>query len=209
MYITRTIIATVLGIASLVQHTLAHVAINELVADNENGIVDEEGKNEDWLELYNGHMMEMDISGYYLTDNATIPDKWMFPDNTTVGGFEYMIVWCDDDEDDGPLHTNFKLSKDGESVYLFDSNLILVSSLTYGELGEDESYGLNPDGNEGGVPVTWGEPTPGESNGICENAEGSYQGKDCNWVAANPDGRCGACSGNICAADYCKLLCGC
>jgi len=43
----------------------------------------------------------------------------------------------------------------------------------------------------------------------CEDFEGSYEGKDCAWVAQNPNSRCDLCSenGNLCVADYCKQTC--
>jgi len=42
----------------------------------------------------------------------------------------------------------------------------------------------------------------------CEDDEGSYQGKDCVWVAQDPDSRCDLCvNGNVCARDYCKQTC--
>lgn len=160
MRITRTVFAATLGILSLVKHTVATVYVNELVADNENGIVDENDQNEDWVELYNSDSVEFDLSGFYLTDDEMDPNQWEIPANTTIDPDGFLLFWCDDDEDEGPLHTNFKLSKDGEGVYLYDSTLSLVSSLVFGELGDDESYGLYPDGNDSENGVVMSTPTP-------------------------------------------------
>jgi len=46
----------------------------------------------------------------------------------------------------GGLHTNFKIDKDGEGVYLFDPSGQLVDSASPGLLLNDISYGRKPDG---------------------------------------------------------------
>lgn len=160
MRITPIVFAAALGILSLVKHTVATVYVNELVADNDYGIVDENDQHEDWVELYNSDSMEFDLSGFYLTDDEMEPDQWEIPANTTIDPGGFLLFWCDDDEDEGPLHTNFKLSKDGEGLYLYNSTLSLVSSLVFGELGVNESYGLYPDGNDSGDGVVMSTPTP-------------------------------------------------
>jgi hypothetical protein len=44
------------------------------------------------------------------------------------------------------IHTNFVLEKDGETVYLWNSEGMLADSLTYPKLRSDVSYGRYPDG---------------------------------------------------------------
>ena len=63
------------------------------------------------------------------------------------------------------IHTNFKLSNKGETIYISDANSIVIDSLKYPELISDESYGLinNPDSVEYGI---FNDPTPGTENGI-------------------------------------------
>jgi len=51
----------------------------------------------------------------------------------------------------GYLHSNFKLSNEGETVYLFDDNALLVDSLTYPILCPNDSYGLSPDNDKAHV----------------------------------------------------------
>lgn len=60
------------------------------------------------------------------------------------------------------LHTNFKLSSEGESIYLYDSNASFVDSLGQAIQYSDVSYGAKPDGSDQfGYFFT---PTPGASN---------------------------------------------
>jgi len=142
------------------------VIVNELVASNKAGITDEEGENEDWVELYNDSDESIDVSGFYLTDSYGLVRQWQIPSGTIIGARDHLVFWCDNDEDDGPLHTNFKLSSSGGGVYLYatvDEDIdILVSSLLYPELEDDEAYGRLRDG---GMTVGYLEsPTPSESN---------------------------------------------
>ncbi|MCC7231951.1 MAG: lamin tail domain-containing protein [Bacteroidia bacterium] len=61
------------------------------------------------------------------------------------------------------LHAEFKLGRNGETVYLSDPQGNISDSYTYGALESDNSTGRNPDGSS-----TWclyDVPTPGVSNG--------------------------------------------
>ncbi len=141
---------------------LGPVRINELVADNETGPTDEEGKFEDWIELYNDSDARVDLSGYGISDDPERPQRYVFPDGVAIGPRAYLIVWADDDQDDGPLHTNFNLSKDGERLSLVDRSGATVDSVTFPQLGADLAYARQPDGT-GAWKIT--APTFGVSNG--------------------------------------------
>jgi hypothetical protein len=60
------------------------VVINELMAKNETYITDQEGKYEDWIELYNNSAEPFDISGYYISDKADRPDKFQIPEGQSL-----------------------------------------------------------------------------------------------------------------------------
>ena len=76
-----------------------------------------------------------------------------------------MIVWCDEDLTQGPLHADFKLSKDGEGVYLYGAGMttpILVDSVLVPALPTDHSYARFPNGGEQlGISSM---PTPNDGN---------------------------------------------
>ena len=50
------------------------------------------------------------------------------------------MIWADEDGTDAGLHSNFKLSKSGETLY-FNDGSIIIDSLKIPALGEDISYG--------------------------------------------------------------------
>ncbi len=141
---------------------IRNLKLNEFMADNDNGIHDETGDNDDWFELYNAGDVDVNLGGMYLTDNLTDPDKWQVPD-TSIAARGFLLFWADEEEEEGPLHTNFKLSKGGEELGLFDDDgVTLIDSVTFGEQETDVSYGRSPDGAD--VWHLFEQSTPGEKN---------------------------------------------
>jgi hypothetical protein len=142
-------------------HYPSIILINELLADNGNIITDEMGQYEDWIELYYNTEQTINLEGYSLTDDLSIPDMWIFP-NIEISGEGFLLIWADNDQEDGSLHTNFKLTSDGEDVGLYDVNGNLIDALSFDEQSEDISYGRVTDGvNEWQF---FESPTPGMSN---------------------------------------------
>ncbi|MBD3170298.1 MAG: hypothetical protein GF307_12505 [candidate division Zixibacteria bacterium] len=142
------------------------IYINEFMASNSGTIDDPDfGESGDWVELYNSGGTAADISGMYLTDDLSEPDKWQFPDGASIAAGAFLLVWCDDSNTfQTAYHTSFKLSAGGESVGLFDTDgTTPVDSLTFGNQSTDISYGRLPDG--GGNWQSFTTPTPGQSNG--------------------------------------------
>lgn len=122
------------------------VVINEILASNENAETDEAGEHEDWIELYNLTNQPLDLSGYYLSDNPTNLAKWPIPAGTVIPANGYLIVWADEDQDQGPLHANFKLAVGGETLMLLDTAQNLVDTLTFPPLEVDMGYARVPNG---------------------------------------------------------------
>ena len=123
----------------------AAVVINEVLASNTKDL-DENLQADDWIELYNTTSNRINISGYYLTDNLTNLKKWAFPEGTFIEPKGFLTVWADEDQKQGLLHANFKLSKSGELLILSDSNGIQLDRVEFGEQQDDQGYARVPDG---------------------------------------------------------------
>lgn len=140
------------------------LVLNEFLASNSTGIQDESGAREDWLELFNPGPLEAALGGLFLTDDLANPTKWSLPDTLLpAGGF--LLVWCDEDEEDGPLHANFKLSAGGEELGLFgrlEAGNLPLDSHMFGAQLADRSEGRLPDGT--GVWSALALPSPGDPN---------------------------------------------
>ncbi|MCF7669394.1 MAG: lamin tail domain-containing protein [Verrucomicrobia bacterium] len=148
---------------------LPDLVINEFMAsnDSENGLADEDGQQQDWIEIYNAGSDSVDMGGMSLTDDADIPGQWVFPERTLNPG-EYLVVFASGKDRrptgaDAPLHTNFRLALGGEYIGLYDSSFprAVISETDFPGQRNNYSYGLNA--NE--EMVYFAEPTPGRING--------------------------------------------
>jgi len=123
------------------------LVLNEIMALNQGGPVDDNGESEDWIELHNRSNASVDAGGYCLTDNPANLRKWSLPLGTSVPAGGYLVIWADEDSSQGPLHTNFKLSALGETLYLYDSNLVLQDELIFAAQVADSSLARIPNGS--------------------------------------------------------------
>ncbi len=122
------------------------VKINEILAQNINGAVDENLQHEDWIELVNTTNAQVDISGMWLSDSVVV-QKYQFPAGTTIAANGVIRIWADEDGTQGPLHANFKLSTAGELVALWDATgTILHEVVEFGPQSPDVSHGRLVDG---------------------------------------------------------------
>ena len=137
------------------------IYINELMADNTQGARDEEGETEDWIELYYDADKFIDPGVLYLTDDLDNPYKYPLVLGT-IAPKSFHLLWADDEESDGRFHTNFKLSKKGEVLALFDAEGVLVDRIVFGAQNADVSFGRKADGGEDWV--SFEVPTPRASN---------------------------------------------
>ena len=145
--------------------------INELLALNDAGLQDETGAFEDWLELYNPGPADVAVGGLFLTDDPAAPTQWALPDTTIPAG-GHLLVWCDNDPEDGPLHATFKLSGDGETVGLYGriaAGNAVIDSYTFGAQTADVSEGRVTDG--AAAWTFFSSPTPGAPNGDATAAD--------------------------------------
>lgn len=133
------------------------VVISEVVANNQLGITDAEGDHSDWIELSNAGLDTVDLTGWYLTDNPGVLNRWQFPVTNIVGGGR-LVIFASGKNKRVPgleLHTNFQLGDKGETLSLvLPDGATVVDAMTYPELAADAAYGrgsevqlLQPIGN--------------------------------------------------------------
>jgi len=156
--------------------------ISELMADNEDFLADGDGYCSDWLEIHNPTDQEVDLTGWYLTDDLSDLQKWHFPPTSLLDN-EYLVVFASDGREnvpnpvdpfvdpEGNLHTNFKLTDGGEPLALVqDDGETISSSLQFPPQFENVSYGwsqdfgtqgyfIQPSPREGAIGEPVGDPT--------------------------------------------------
>ena len=155
------------------RHLLAaDLVINEIMAANESTLSDGFNRTPDWVELQNAGDEAADLGGLHLSDDADNLNKWTFPDATTLGPGEFLVVFAsglDTVDGDGSFHTNFSLDASGDYIALSNPSLEVISDLTDGSdfrkqfsdvsLGRTNAQQQNQD--RIGFLTT---PTPGASN---------------------------------------------
>lgn len=149
----------------------AKVWIIEFMADNNGPVLDENGDEEDWIEIYNDADTAVDLSGWSLTDDEANLQKWLFPPGTTLGAKRHLTVFASGKNRrvaGSELHTSFKLSRSGEYLGLArpDGSTIehhyapafpaQVEGVSYGLSQGSGSFTVIESGAEGqaGVPAS-------------------------------------------------------
>jgi hypothetical protein len=72
----------------------------------------------DAIELYNPNSMDIDIGGWYLTDNLDDPEKFRIPAGTTIPANGYLVFDESDFNADTSSGVSFRFSEYGEKVYI-------------------------------------------------------------------------------------------
>lgn len=145
------------------------LVINEFMAANGNGLVDEDGDHSDWIEIYNQGDLPVNLAGWALSNDPNQPQQWPFPD-VTLGSQEYLVVFASGKnrrmvQPGAALHTNFKLGKDGDFLALhsvLEGRFMDVVSadnqpyppqfrdVSYGRYGDEQTFGFLQNPTPGG-----------------------------------------------------------
>jgi hypothetical protein len=139
----------------------AGVVINEVLANNAS-LAEPDGSKPDWIEIYNPSANAVDLADMSLTDDTTVPRRWVFTNSTILNGHAFLKVRCDSGLPASSTNTGFGLKANGGSAYLFNripDGGSLLSYVIYGLQAADFSIGRVPDGSTNwllGVPSAGG-----------------------------------------------------
>ncbi len=143
--------------------------INEFMASNRVTITDEDGDYPDWIELYNSGSSTLELEGFWLSDDLLNPLKWQFPAISLEPG-EFLLVFASGKNRKDPagpyLHTNFRISAQGETLVLSTADGRIIDSIDTGEMYSNVSMGRKKGNRDKWVYYL--DPTPGAEN----NTEG-------------------------------------
>jgi hypothetical protein len=141
-----------------VDSSYSKLSLSELIADN-NSAFEHEGQYPDIIELYYDGPVPLDLTGIKITDNQSDPNKFVFSGGNMSPG-EYLILYADTNTAASGLHLGFALNREGDSVYLYDKNGLLLDSVQFGLQLTDLSVGRI--GRDGRWTLT--APTFGQEN---------------------------------------------
>jgi len=137
------------------------IMINEIMSSNHSTIFDEYGEASDWIELYNNSSLQINLEGYFLSDDSLNINKWRFG-NAIIEPGEYLIVFASDkDTNIQYWHTNFKLNASGEKIILSDTSSSIIDQVDIPASISDVSYARISDGS---LPWVFQDPSPDSEN---------------------------------------------
>ena len=154
--------AAVGGAQAEVQIYEGALEITEVMSSNSAYFADENGEFHDYVEIRNNSSASVDLEGWYLSDGSDKLKRWAFPEMTLPAGGS-IAVHCSgyDRVASGHVHTNFKISANGESIYLSRPDGHTVSAVTLPPLVDTQAYSLFE-----GEWTTNLAPTPGYDNNL-------------------------------------------
>ena len=157
---------TFVGLFAMVIALNGQVHINEYSAANLENFLDNYERTEDWIELYNAGEVDVDLSGYHLSDKSHKPGKWEIPEGTIIPANGYLLFWCsgrDESCDGNVFHTNFKLTqtKDDETLLFTMPDETIIDEIPLGLTLVESSRCRSVDGGDDWMICT--NPSPGYS----------------------------------------------
>ncbi len=139
----------------------AAVRLNELCPDNV-ALRDEHARTPDWIELFNPADAPMHVGGFAIADAPDPARAWQLPDGLVVPAGGFLLLWASGEDDPEGGRLPFKLSADGETVFLWDPEGRAVDAVTFAALGPGETWARDGDGE--GPWERRAAGTPGASN---------------------------------------------
>jgi hypothetical protein len=124
------------------------IHLNEL-ADISFLFQDEFGENSGFIELYNSGDSEALMYSFFLSDDRDRLCRYAIPDSSVIPAGGFLTFYTDGEARQGSMHTDFRLDRDGEKVYLTQKvgyDYVIKDSAVFEYLGTDASYGRYEDG---------------------------------------------------------------
>jgi hypothetical protein len=140
--------------------------INEVLPVNVNGVQDQSGENEGWIEIFNPNPIQVNLANYSISINGGDPHVIPAndPPSTVAEEDNFRILFADDEVIEGADHLPFTLPVEGATITLFGPDDAIVDTYTYPGLSADVSYGRSPDGGLNSQQFT--VPTPRMPNDL-------------------------------------------
>lgn len=146
------------------------VRFSEILVINESNCIDEYGSHSAWIEIYNASSNQVDIGGFYLTNDLNNPTKCWIPEgdrSTIISPKSFLVLRADGKPERGIFHLNFDLNN-STTLALFSANgKNLVDKIEIAlPQKPDITFGrLNPENDECGFLA---KSTPGTINDLSQ-----------------------------------------
>lgn len=131
-------------------------------------LLNESNEPSDWIELKNisTNKILVDENEWSITDDINEPAKYYLPKMEVDAG-KFIIIWCDKGISTAEsLHSNFKLSGNGERIALFQNGNLVDQVIFDQDVKKGYSYGRGLQDKD--IWMTFEEPTPGKPNALLD-----------------------------------------
>ena len=158
--------------------------VNEVMPENPDGLADQTGAPQPWIELFNSGASALSLDGFCLANQFTNLSQWAFPTGAVIGPGEFKVIFASGREElstGGFCHTSFRLDPTNGQVALSRQGLLL-DYVQYAGLPARFAYGDWPDGQLFDRQVFY-YPTPGASNNPAPVPVALNE-----WLASNTNG---------------------
>ncbi len=145
--------------------------LTEFQASNSDTLFDMDGDSSDWIEIHNPSASALDLSNWFLSDDAGNLTRWQIPSPTTLPAGSFLIVFASGKDRAVPgseYHTDFKLKASGEFLGLTQPDGTTLEhsyAPEYPPQFADTSYGLSFDPGPTATETYFASPTPDTANG--------------------------------------------
>lgn len=176
-FFALTLFSCTIGVSDKTRISQAqNLVFNELMSRNRTGLLTENMKPADWIEIKNTSTDSIELGGLQLalikkSTAATAKGKndedpsdedvtiWEIPE-FTIGGGECVIIFADNGKSEGSedhtLSAGFKLPKEGATIQLLSPKGKLIKEIKYDRLSPDQSLALQADSSY--APTYWQSP---------------------------------------------------
>lgn len=164
---------------NLSAQNMSDMRLNEVVAYNTDGYIDDYGCRSSWIEVFNTSYGTVDIGGCYLTDDRNNLTKYMIPKGdvlTKIKPRQHALFYADNLPDRGTFHINFDIPNASEIIFVSSDGRTIIDEVKLPSSGipENKSYGRIVDGQGSSEPthflkkswnITKNEKAVGENGG--------------------------------------------
>jgi spore coat protein CotH len=167
------------------------VTINEIMYHPGHEIYTPENTGEEYIELYNHGIYPANLSGWWFGSGI----NFIFPDNTTLGAGEYLVIAADIETFNAKYPDVFNviggwdgiLSNSGEEIQLFDDTGNIIDTVEYADEGDWSVRELGPlDFEHRGWQWSNSHDGGGKSLELINAFMSNEYGQ--NWAASETDG---------------------
>ena len=110
------------------------VIMTEFLAENRDGLLDEDEESSDWIEIQNQGGAALNLEGWFLTDDPANLARWSFPSVEILPG-GYLLVFASGKDRavaGAELHASFRLEGSGEFLALVEPTGVIAHSFDPG-----------------------------------------------------------------------------